>query len=557
MPISLEPLKPKDALAYFRQKGLEPAFSYQDVWQEEHSKAFTVAKVLDVGLLQDYRAELDRAMEDGLPFESFQKAMRAHLAEHGMDGVVEVTDPVTGKTARVNLSSKRRLRTVFDTNMRQAYNQGNWQRAWQTRQLLPYLLYHHNDVRFPRPEHVAWDGVCLPIEHPFWKTHYPQCAWGCKCSTESLSADMLRARGITVTPDGDIPAFPKVQFVNSRTGEVSQVEKGIDPSFNYNVGTAPLRGVTPRPAPPPPGVGNAYYVQADAEIDSFLGAVGAKDKPRTLTDADGWPQTFSRDLFVDAAGEPRIPRPDLPGTLPDVGKALAKGSRSGRWLWSDELPALTPAQDKAVDDLWVKATGKGAPPAAKVGLARVPAPIGKLSAEAGTDITGFSHVADGSGVRHTWQRHGVGNELAADQIPVTLADLKSIPDFVNVPDMIAFGLVDDRGQPAVGFVKQRAEDVVVYIASIRRRELALKTMFKLTAGASEARIEHAINLGLTSGTAAAQPAKILRTAGKINPPKPYLVRRYRVQLDNLIYTVDFANGVWTYDIEPAVAAARP
>ena len=37
-------LIPKQALDYLKKKKLHPAFSYKDVWNEEHSTAFTVAK---------------------------------------------------------------------------------------------------------------------------------------------------------------------------------------------------------------------------------------------------------------------------------------------------------------------------------------------------------------------------------------------------------------------------------------------------------------------------------------------------------------------------------
>lgn len=356
-------LKPKDAIAFARQKGLRPAFSYLDVWTEEHSKDFTVAKVLCRDLLQDYKDELDKQQEDGMNFEAFRKAMLGHLKEHGMDGPVQVTDPDTGEVATVNLSSKRRLRTVFSTNMRQAYNQGNWQRAWATKDILPYMVYHHSDsVRFPRVEHEAWNLICLPIGHPFWKTHYPQCAWGCQCWTESVNRSILAQRGWKITADKDIPVFPVKEFVNRRTGEVSHVEQGIDPAFNYNVGTAPLRGITARPLEPggsmpvrevpgtvdvvpkeaaPPtaarfplpienGVGEVKQDVGEtlgdvirAGVDAFLGEFGASAETAVIVqDRVKWPVVVGEDLFRNTAGDLVAPRPDLMGWLPRIAKAL-------------------------------------------------------------------------------------------------------------------------------------------------------------------------------------------------------------------------------------------
>jgi hypothetical protein len=42
---------PKEALAYLKNKKLQPGFSYKDVWHEEHATAFTVAKAMQLDVL--------------------------------------------------------------------------------------------------------------------------------------------------------------------------------------------------------------------------------------------------------------------------------------------------------------------------------------------------------------------------------------------------------------------------------------------------------------------------------------------------------------------------
>ena len=46
-------LEPADAIAYFRQKGYAFSWRWQDVWQEAHAKAFTVAKAMKIDILHD------------------------------------------------------------------------------------------------------------------------------------------------------------------------------------------------------------------------------------------------------------------------------------------------------------------------------------------------------------------------------------------------------------------------------------------------------------------------------------------------------------------------
>ena len=542
-------LKPKDALAYFRQKGMRPAFSYLDVWTEEHSKAFTVAKVLNVGLLQDYRDELDKQLEDGMNFEAFRKAMLVHLKEHGMDGPVEVTDPETGKTATVNLSSTRRLRTVFTTNMRQAYNQGNWQRAWATKHILPYLVYHHNDVTYPRPEHVAWDLICLPIEHPFWKTHYPQCAWGCKCSTESVSRAIMDAQGLKITADKDIPVFPMKDFVNKRTGEVTQVEEGIDPAFNYNVGTAPLRALTPRPAP---AISGAIFPRRDdrqAAIAEFLDATGASDGPRQMKDSDHWPLVVGHDLFMTSDGRELVPRPDLLSDLGLVGRALMKAP-GGEWVWSDADDLAQIRAGHEIDKT-VKAALTNAGSNLQTKLFRLPAWLVEVAEGRGFNIKDFDHAMESSAVRHTLDKHGNPvTEKEMGQIAVMVADFRKILAVVNKPDIVVTGLQHPGGNPVFAFIATVDDQIIAYQAEIRRKKWELMSLnmrkYPTTNDADTIANTLIHNVRNDSG---ADP-KINDMRGKIKPARGTMVRRYKVRLDNRDITIDFGDGTWTYDVQP-------
>ena len=116
MPVELNPLPPTEAIAYFRTKGLLESFSWQDVWQEEHSKAFTVAKMMNRDLLEDTRAALDKALADGQTFEQFKAEIMPKMKAKGWWGKAEMMDPATGKMKLVQLGSNSRLRTIFDTN---------------------------------------------------------------------------------------------------------------------------------------------------------------------------------------------------------------------------------------------------------------------------------------------------------------------------------------------------------------------------------------------------------------------------------------------------------
>ncbi|HRD46827.1 MAG TPA: phage minor head protein, partial [Caulobacter sp.] len=255
MPPLVMGLPPQEDVTYFRDKGLLESFAWPDVWQEEHAKAFTVAKAMRRDILQDIYEAVDRALTDGTTLETFRKELTPLLQAKGWWGRQEATDPLTGEIRNVQLGSPRRLETIFDVNLRSAYQAGRWERIERTKAALPFLRYVAVQDGRTRPEHRAWHGTVLPADDPWWDTHYPPCGWRCRCTVTQATAGMLERRGwaVTETPPRGAPRL----WRNPRTGETIVVETGIDPGFAYNVGKAHLRALAPSPVSPPPADGQA------------------------------------------------------------------------------------------------------------------------------------------------------------------------------------------------------------------------------------------------------------------------------------------------------------
>ena len=100
-------MAPEDAVEYFERKGFDVGFAWQDVWQAEHARAFTVAKAMTVDLLQDIRTMVDKAIEDGIAFEDFKKNLTPILRARGWWGRQMMVDPLTGEKRNVQLGSVR------------------------------------------------------------------------------------------------------------------------------------------------------------------------------------------------------------------------------------------------------------------------------------------------------------------------------------------------------------------------------------------------------------------------------------------------------------------
>ena len=229
-------LEPRKALEFFRGKGLATSFAWQDVWQYQHDEAFTVAKMMQVDLLKDVRAAVDKAIQEGQTLETFREQIKPRLLEAGWWGKADMTDPATGETKTVQLGSPRRLRVIFETNMQTAYSAGHWAQIRQTKESAPYLMYDAVNDAQTRPEHAAWDGLVLAADDPWWQVHFPPNDWGCRCGVIQITQDQLPALGKD-TPD-EAPPDQMREWTNPRTGEVEQVPKGVGPGWAYAPGAS-------------------------------------------------------------------------------------------------------------------------------------------------------------------------------------------------------------------------------------------------------------------------------------------------------------------------------
>jgi len=233
---------PPEVTEFFRDKGLRPSFSWQDIFAQENALDFTVAKAVELELLTAFRTSIQTAIDNGEGFGSWREKIVPELQRLGWYGRRRVEDPTGAwKSKIVDFSRPARLQIIFWSNVRAARAAGQWERAQQTKGALPYLVYARTKSIDPRAEHLAWVGVMLPVDHPFWATHFPPNGWNCKCSTLQITR---RAYDDFKSRDGYTPDAPEIEwktFANARTGEVTRVPAGIDPGWHTNPGVARAR----------------------------------------------------------------------------------------------------------------------------------------------------------------------------------------------------------------------------------------------------------------------------------------------------------------------------
>jgi hypothetical protein len=354
MPIELTPLPPKEAVEYFRQKGYQVGFDYRDVWQEEHQAAFTVAKAMNLDILKDIRGEVDKAIADGVPFEQFRKNLTPILQQKGWWGVQPMQDPLTGEVKAVQLGSPRRIKTIYDTNLRTAHTEGQWQRIQDSKDTFPYLMYSGGHSAHPRHLHLSWTGMVLPVDDPFWQAHLPIKDWGCKCRVIPQTEGMLSRAGRKISA---APVVPDYTYINKRTGEVQQIPDGVDPAFHYPPGkrlaTLP-KFITDKVISAPADLGAAFWSENTAlrpgikeDFAAWASQVGQQGVARNTWQVAGFMALADVRFLADKGRAVQSAEIAIPDKL-IVGRKAIRHQMDGDALTPEEWAALPDSLDQAL-----------------------------------------------------------------------------------------------------------------------------------------------------------------------------------------------------------------
>lgn len=239
-------LDPVDTVRAWEARGaLQPTVRWSEMRHEQHAVAFTVAKITKLDLLRYMQTSLDEVIRSGGTFEGWKTSILPELKRQGWWGAVSNRD-LTG-TDETIIINERRLRTIYDTNVRMSLASGHWQRIQRQKDVLPYLRYLASTSERKRPLHKLWYGVIRLVDDPWWQTRFPPNGWGCKCNFEQVSERRMQRMGWKVTPPDEIAdGSPQTWF--PATGEAITVPAGIDPGFGYNPGTAHLRAIADKAA---------------------------------------------------------------------------------------------------------------------------------------------------------------------------------------------------------------------------------------------------------------------------------------------------------------------
>lgn len=204
-----------EQVAFFRGKlgNQVPTATWRDLWKSQHDRAFMVAGAAKADLLADLAGAVDAAIAQGETLAQFRKRFKQIVSDRGWHGW-------TGEGSKAG--EAWRTRVIYETNLLTSYSAGRL--AQLKAGGYRYWMYKHSDsVRHPRPHHQALDGVVRPAEDPFWQTHYPPSAWGCRCRAVGVDGPASAKR---LGGDMNKPLPEGWDEINPKTGEPVGIDKG-------------------------------------------------------------------------------------------------------------------------------------------------------------------------------------------------------------------------------------------------------------------------------------------------------------------------------------------
>ena len=209
-------LKPDKAIEFLKQKGYEFSWDWQEIFKEAHNKAFTVAKVMKLDILQDIKEEVDRSLQEGTTFQDFQRSLKPILKTKGWWGQTRADqvpgyDPNSGipPDKIIQLGSPRRLETIYRTNIRTSMAQAKWAAMQSQKQERPYVQYLQVQRPNKRDSHAKLNEKIFSIDDPVLNVIAPPNGFGCDCRLRSLTKDEVKELGLEVTPGKEINFTPE------------------------------------------------------------------------------------------------------------------------------------------------------------------------------------------------------------------------------------------------------------------------------------------------------------------------------------------------------------
>lgn len=250
-----------DAIAYALSREVVPSDDYYDKMQGiQRRQAVSIAGMAQTEQIKFVMSQVNSALASGQTFEQFQKSVN----------LVDIDLP------------RYRLRTIYRTNIQQAYAHGRWTEQQRNKKDKPYLVRDEINDSKTRPHHAGKpiNGMTRPIDDPIWQYYYAPDEINCFLPHTTIAGDiecaMIRSyvgKAVELTTQSS-----KTMRVTS--GHPVLTERGWVRADGINIGDNVL----------------SYNHPIDSgDIDSLLGQV---DNNQAVPTAKNLFESFFRDAFT-------------------------------------------------------------------------------------------------------------------------------------------------------------------------------------------------------------------------------------------------------------------
>jgi hypothetical protein len=291
---------------------------------------------------------------------------------------------------------------------------------------LIHWVYRHSGAEHPRLQHLAWNGLTLPADHPFWQTHYPPSGWGCRCRVVGANGPQ-GARLLGGNPEYNQPPAGW-DSIDPKTGEPPGIDKGWGYMPGGSVADDVARAVAKKTVAWPYEAAKAYMADVPAHLRDAL-AVAIRSQPETGEAA----RRYAEQALGVRGGAP------IDGARAELYQTLGL-------LTTDEMK--------------------------QAGLEGL-----------------YDWVLSADDVRHAWRRHGdPATEARLGQLAVTAEDFGVVPEALIDGRWRPDGTTD-IGRPAIVHEYTHPQTGIRYVLvwEVRsgRKMIVLKSMRKWPAPAAE------------------------------------------------------------------------
>lgn len=188
--VTAEPVRFDEAVDWFADRFPITESTAEELGEYAGPRAWKIAGVAQLDVVQQVHESLTRAIAAGIPFEEWQSEIETTLTE------------AWGRR------DSHRIETIFRNATQQSYNAGRWRQMHHpdVLQRRPYGFF--DGVNDSRQSDIckAWDGTVMPLDEFARAGACPQMHHRCRSNLRSIRESEAKRRGITTNPPSELAA---------------------------------------------------------------------------------------------------------------------------------------------------------------------------------------------------------------------------------------------------------------------------------------------------------------------------------------------------------------